>query len=165
MKASSFISILVCAAYLLVTSVLTSCEDPYVEISAVPIKLQVILPSTEDEVLPDDAFSPDNPVRVVGYRQECQCYSKVFVEDAYIDEAGELVFINKPHYWLNDRLMKFTVYWPANSNVVMDNYGKVTSGDCVLVGHSIPMNMAMPNKDGSVSSYKFVIRPFDNSVE
>lgn len=162
MKKNFSFSALVLAIVALSATLLTSCIDyaSQVEDSGVPISLEVVV-NLKDIDLPEEALTAKSPVKVIGLRQECGCYTKVFVEDAYIDESGRVVFLNASHTWLSDRLMTFTVYWPAEATITTDCYGRITEGDCIVYGHSCPMNPILPRKDSSIQDYRFCLYPFD----
>ncbi len=163
MKVSHFFSSIIAAVSILVSLSLSSCTDtePSVLVSNAPIDLEVMLDIQGFE-LPEYALTLESPMKVIGYRQECQCYSKVFEDEAYIDATGHLVFVNNSHYWLNDRLMTFTVYWPAESTVITDAYGRLVSGDFVVYGHTVPMNPTLERSGSTISKDLLIIRSFES---
>ncbi|MDE5794027.1 MAG: hypothetical protein K2I08_04840 [Muribaculaceae bacterium] len=161
MKANRFFFSFVAALSIFVSMSLSSCTDLEPDESNAPIDLEVLLDLKGLE-LPSDALTIANPMKVIGYRQECQHYSKVFEDEAYIDSSGHLVFLHNSHNWLNDRLMTFTVYWPVEATITTDDYGRISSGDCIVAGHTVPMNPIIP-KSG-ISNDLLIIRPF-NSIK
>ena len=157
MKASIFLHTIAATISILGCLALSSCSgfDSYVEETSVPIDLEVISNLNEED-LPENAMSAASPLKVIGYKQECGKYSKYFEEEAYLKD-GHLVFINQNHYWLTDRLMIFSVYWPADAEITTDAYGRITSGDCLISGHSVPMNPTLSKNDHTVSDRRLLL--------
>lgn len=166
MKKNYSFTVLVVAMAAIISSLLSSCSyyvDPEAEkkVTDTPINLEVILDIKEADLL-EDAFTRTNPIKVIGLRQECGAYSEVFIEDAYIDDYGHIVFLNNPHCWLKDRLMMFTAYWPADAAVTTDNYGRITGGNCIVAGHTVPMNPTIERKHHTISHDPLVLRAFND---
>ncbi|MBD5583724.1 MAG: hypothetical protein HDQ88_01440 [Clostridia bacterium] len=171
MKANSFFFALVASLSILTSFGLSSCSEDYglssgLSFSDMVIQQPAFLSPEAQSLVYPDSISKDNPIKVVvfGYLH-CHLYTKLYETEAYFDDNKNLVFLDGNKYWLSDKLMSFAAYWPMDSQVAFDDYGRIIDGNCVICGHTLPVNKFF-KPDITTQSYSpLILRPFSPSID
>ncbi|MDE7432940.1 MAG: hypothetical protein K2N34_13635 [Lachnospiraceae bacterium] len=121
-------------AILLIT-LLTNCSSFNEDDTGIAIKLSILVEDTVSE----QSFSSDKPFHVMAFSREkaCKPFLPLFESDAYVTKDGQIKWVGKQRYWPGV-FTKFIAYWPAESNVELDEKGHILSSDCILIAETEP---------------------------